>query len=301
MKNAKNANFWQIDNKLKKISKLNGIVILPSFEAWEKFIWTRKFLKKKPKEGYFIWIKNQINFPLTTCINVVSPKISQNLNNLLVVEKNIKAKMNAVCSAAKNNLCAKHRAKGKLLLKQGASLEYEHFHKWGQNDFVNLEYEFTLEKNSRLAYSYKNLFPPKRLEASTIIRSMQGSSSNLEISINALNSEIKIKDTTFLQGKKSQGLVKLRLVGGKKSQISALSRMIAKAPAKGHLDCQGLLIDNSSKISLIPELICQNKEAQITHEASIGKISEEQLNYLKMRGLTEKEAIELIIGGFLKI
>jgi Fe-S cluster assembly scaffold protein SufB len=62
-----------------------------------------------------------------------------------------------------------------------------------------------------------------------------------------------------------------------------------------------IVIDKNSKISLIPELICQNKKAQITHEASIGKISEEELNYLRMRGLTEDEAINLIVSGFLKI
>jgi Fe-S cluster assembly scaffold protein SufB len=76
---------------------------------------------------------------------------------------------------------------------------------------------------------------------------------------------------------------------------------LANSPSKGHLDCQGLLVDKKSKISLIPALICQNKETQITHEASIGKISEEQLTYLRMRGLSEKEAIDLICSGFLKI
>jgi Fe-S cluster assembly scaffold protein SufB len=48
-------------------------------------------------------------------------------------------------------------------------------------------------------------------------------------------------------------------------------------------------------------LVCESKEAQITHEASIGKISEEQLNYLRSRGLNEKEAIDLIISGFLSV
>jgi len=64
------------------------------------------------------------------------------------------------------------------------------------------------------------------------------------------------------------------------------------------LDCQGLLVDKDSKISLTPELICQNKLAQITHEAAIGKISEEELSYLRMRGLSEEEAINLIVSGF---
>jgi len=90
------------------------------------------------------------------------------------------------------------------------------------------------------------------------------------------------------------------LAGRKNSKITAHSSIIATAPSKGHLDCQGLLVDKNSEISLIPELICHNKNAQITHEASIGRISEEQLSYLRMRGLKEEEAIDLIVAGFLE-
>ena len=300
MKNAKNVHYWQVDHQVKNIFEVKGITILPSQKAWEKFGWTRKWFEKKPKEGYFIWVKKQVDFPLATCITIASPKVSQDLTNLLVIEKGIKAKANVVCNAAKNNLCGTHKAQGKLLLKEGANLEYNHFHQWGQKDFVSPDYEFILEKNSRLIYAYKNLFPPENLKLKTIIQSNENSSSNLSFIINGLNSKIRIEDIVNLLGQNSQGIVRLRLVGKKNSQIKAISKIFAKAPGRGHLDCQGLLIDKNSNISLIPELVCQNKEAQITHEASIGKISEEELNYLRMRGLTEKEAIDLIVTGFLR-
>ncbi|MDI6886840.1 MAG: SufD family Fe-S cluster assembly protein, partial [archaeon] len=119
--------------------------------------------------------------------------------------------------------------------------------------------------------------------------------------INGLNSKIGIFDKVELSGKNSQAIVRLRLVGRKNSQFEAMSIISAKKSSRGHLDCQGLLVANSAKISLTPRLICQNKNAQLTHEASIGKISEEELTYLRMRGLSEKEAIDLIITGFLEI
>jgi len=145
------------------------------------------------------------------------------------------------------------------------------------------------------------LFPPENLEFKTTIYSGENTSSNLNFIINSLNSKTKVKDTVFLKGKNSQTVVRLRLVGRKKSQIEAISQIFATSPGKGHLDCQGLLVDKTAKISLIPQLVCQDKEAQITHEASIGKISEEELTYLRMRGLSEKEAIDLIVSGFFKI
>ncbi|XOA43192.1 MAG: SufB/SufD family protein [Candidatus Nealsonbacteria bacterium] len=301
MKNVKNVHFLQIDHKIKNIFEAKEVTILPSLEAWQKFVWTRKFFGEKPKEGYFVWVKKQINFPLMTCITIASPKIFQDLNNLLIIEKNIKVKANGVCNAQKNNLCGTHKAKGKLILKEGVFLEYEHIHRWGEKDNISLDYEFTLEKNSRLIYNYQNLFPPENLKLKTTIHNGKNSSSNLNFVINSFNSKTKVKDTIFLEGQGSQGIIRLRLIGRKKSQIEAVSQIFAKAPGKGHLDCQGLLISKTAKISLIPQLVCQNKEAQITHEASIGKISEEELTYLRMRGLTEKEAIDLIVSGFLKL
>lgn len=59
----------------------------------------------------------------------------------------------------------------------------------------------------------------------------------------------------------------------------------------------GLLLDGNSSIDAVPELL--NKDATLTHEASIGRISEEELSYLRSRGLTEDEAIGLIVTGFL--
>lgn len=301
MKNVKNVNYWQIDHRIKQIFERKGAVISPSPTAWEKFKWSRAYFEKKPKEGYFVWIKKQVDFPLTTCITIASPKISQDLTNLLVIEKGITVKANVICNAAKNNLCGTHKARGKLLLKDNTSLEYNHLHRWGKKDFVSPDYEFILGKNSRLVYTYKNLFPPENLQLKTTIRGGKNSSSNLNFIINGLNSRIEVKDTLFLEGKNSQGTIKLKLVGRKNSQLMAKSSIIAKTLGRGHLDCRGLLVDKNSTISLIPELICQSKDAQITHEASIGKISEEELNYLRQRGLSEEEAINLIVTGFLKL
>ncbi len=294
-------NYWQVDHKVKDIFKLKEVIILSSPKAWEKYKWSRVWFKKKPKEGYFIWLKRQTDFPLATCITIASPKTSQNLQNLIIVEKGVKAKVNAACNATKNNLCGTHLAQGKIILKDNATLEYRNLHKWGQKDFVGTDYEFILGKDSKLIYSYKNLFSPKNLQMKTVIFSGKNSSSNLNFIINSLNSKIKVEDIIFLKGRDSQGVLRIRLVGRKKSKIEAISKIVAEAPSKGHLDCQGLLINKSANISLIPELVCRNKDAQLTHEASIGRISEEELVYLRMRGLSEKEAINLIVGGFLKL
>ena len=301
MKNVKSAHFRQIDHQIKAINQRNGTIILPSPEAYDKFPWTRRHFAKKPAEGYFVWVKKETGVPLTTCVTIASPKIQQNLINLLVVEKNVKVKANVVCNAAKNNLYGIHQAKGKLILKEGAVLIYNQFHQWGKNDFVNPNYEFILGKNSQLTYTYKNLLPPKELKLKTIIHAKKGASCQLTTTINGIKTKISVEEGIFLEGKDSRGILQLRLVGRKESQTKAASKIVAQKAGFGHLDCQGLLIDKKAVIDLIPRLICQNPKAQLTHEASIGKISDQQLNYLRSRGLSEKEAINLIVSGFLEI
>jgi len=294
------ADYYQIDNKIPEICDLKGIEILPAKLAWEKYNWTKKYFSKKPKSGYFIWVKKQPKLPLFTCIALANKNIKQQLQNLLVVEKNLEVELQGTCNALKKNLEGFHKAIGKVVLKEGAVLQCKHIHSWGQKDTVQPNYEFFLEKKSRIDYSYKVFSPPKKLKMKTSVALLEGSSANLNIGGSFSHTKAEIKDSLILKEKHASGIVKLRLVGSKNSEIIAHSQIKAQAESKGHLDCQGLLIDKETKISLIPELICKNKKAQITHEASIGKISGEALNYLRMRGLSEKEAVNLIVNGFLE-
>ena len=299
MKISNELNFWQVDNQIKCINELNGTVILPTSKAWDRYSWVRKFFKDKPMEGYFIWVKNQPQKPITTCITIQKSHIKQNLGNLLVIENGIQAKTNVLCNAVHFNLNSAHYALGKVVLKDGASLEYEHQHIWGKEDQVFPNYQFFLGKNSKLIYNYKNLFPPKKLEIENLITQKEKSSSNINILISGINSKIKINEGVIQRGNNAKSIIRLRLVAKKNTKIQSESYILAKSESQGHLDCQGLLVDKKSEIILMPKLICQNKFAQLTHEASLGRISEEQLTYLRQRGLTEKEAIDLIIGGFL--
>ena len=301
MRNVKNAHYFQIDHQIKNISQVKGVEILSSLAAWKKYNWARKYFSLKPKEGYFIWVKKQVSFPLFTCILLCSKNITQNLQNLLIIEKNLKISLQGTCQAAKKNLLGAHKAQGKIILKEGSSLKYKHFHSWGQKDIVTSCYEFFLEKNSKLDYVFKTLSTPRKLRINTSFNLLTGASCNAKIVANCKGTETEIKDNLILKEKEASGQVQIRLVAREASKVSAYSKIEAQAESRGHLDCQGLVLDKGSEVSLVPELLCKNKKAQITHEASIGKISQEQLNYLRMRGLTEKEATNLIINGFLTL
>lgn len=300
MKNAKNAHFWQVDHQIKRIARSDHSEILPSSKAWDKYAWCRKYFDKKPKEGYFVWVKKQPNKPLSTCVNI-SKNAKQKLNNLLIIEKDLDVELQGFCGNA--NLCLKgsHKASGNIIIKKGSSVTYKHYHSWEKDSIVEPNYEFLLEENAKLDYVYKTTHTPKKLTVKNKITCMKGAKASIKIIADCKNTKFLTEDTIALMGEGSSGISRLRLIARKRSSIKAYSRIFAHSPSSGHLDCQSLITDKKSSVNLIPEVVCENKDAQITHEASVGKISEEQLNYLRTRGLNESQAINLITAGFLKI
>ncbi len=70
--------------------------------------------------------------------------------------------------------------------------------------------------------------------------------------------------------------------------------------SKSHVECDTLILDDKSASDTIPTNICNNNSSFLEHEATVSKINEEQLFYLMSRGLTEKEATQMIIMGFIE-
>ncbi|MGI5920813.1 MAG: SufB/SufD family protein [Syntrophomonadaceae bacterium] len=75
--------------------------------------------------------------------------------------------------------------------------------------------------------------------------------------------------------------------------------LVGKTECFGHVECDAIIMDDAT-IKSVPELSAENSEAVLTHEAAIGKIAGEQLIKLMSLGLTEQEAINTILEGFLR-
>ncbi|MGI6413963.1 MAG: SufB/SufD family protein [Syntrophomonadaceae bacterium] len=108
-------------------------------------------------------------------------------------------------------------------------------------------------------------------------------------------SDIKI----FIQGNKGTAQVFSRTVAKDNSTQVFKASIMGETECFGHVECDSIIMDRA-KIKSIPELIAQNSEAVLTHEAAIGKIAGEQLIKLMSLGLTEQEAMDTILNGFLK-
>ena len=104
--------------------------------------------------------------------------------------------------------------------------------------------------------------------------------------------------TIVLDGDDAKGRVISRSVAKGRSQQCFRPCMEGNARSFGHVQCDSIIMDNA-KIRSIPEIAANSTEAQLIHEAAIGKIAGEQLLKLQTLGLTEEEAEDRILKGFL--
>ncbi|MBE5970447.1 MAG: SufD family Fe-S cluster assembly protein [Lachnospiraceae bacterium] len=108
--------------------------------------------------------------------------------------------------------------------------------------------------------------------------------------------------TTFevdMNGDDSSASISSRSVAKGESKQLFVSKINGNAKCSGHSECDAIIMDNA-KISAIPEITANDLDAQLIHEAAIGKIAGEQIIKLMTLGLTEAEAEEQIVNGFLK-
>lgn len=101
-----------------------------------------------------------------------------------------------------------------------------------------------------------------------------------------------------LNGENSGAHVVSRSVAKENSKQLFISRVNGNNACSGHTECDAIIMDNAS-VSAVPEIMANHTDAQLIHEAAIGKIAGEQLIKLMTLGLTESQAEEQIINGFL--
>ena len=109
-------------------------------------------------------------------------------------------------------------------------------------------------------------------------------------------------ETSFqvdLDGEGSSANIISRSVARDNSTQLFLSKINGNNRCAGHSECDGIIMDNA-RISAIPEITANDLDAELIHEAAIGKIAGEQITKLMTLGLTEEEAEAQIVNGFLK-
>ena len=215
-----------------------------------------------------------------------------------------------------------------VIIVAGCGIHNDH-HKDSQHDGIH---RFFLEEGAKVRYVEKHYGEgsgdgKRILNPVTEVYLKAGSSMEMEsVQIKGVNSTIRTtvgeldKDTNFvvsekimtsgnqfakttfdvkLNGENSSTHVTSRSVATENSEQLFVSKIYGNEKCFAHSECDAIIKDNA-KVTATPEITANNVEANLIHEAAIGKIAGEQLIKLMTLGLSEKEAEEEIIKGFLK-
>jgi uncharacterized protein len=112
---------------------------------------------------------------------------------------------------------------------------------------------------------------------------------------------ISVKESLFLNGENARGLAKSRIVSSERCQSEVIGEAVGNAPfARGHVDCVEIIKGRDARASAIPRLVVVDDRAKLTHEAAIGSVDKKQVETLMARGLTEDEAVDVVVRGMLR-
>ena len=261
---------------------------------------------KEDVSGINIYVKENTKFEYVHIPVIITESgLSDVVYNDFYIGKNANVYIVAGCGIHNDHhKDSKHDGIHRFFLEEGAKVKYIEKH-YGEGTgtgkkILNPVTEVYLKDGSMLEMETCQI---KGVDST--IRTTRGeleNNTNLLIGEKIMTHGTQTAKTIFeveLNGENSSTHVVSRSVATEHSRQEFKSKIIGNSKCFGHVECDAIIKD-IAKVVAIPEIIANNTEANLIHEAAIGKIAGEQLIKLMSLGLTEREAEEELIKGFLK-
>ena len=181
--------------------------------------------------------------------------------------------------------------------------------------YIEKHYGFGPGKGGKILNPITEVFLEKGAEAKLEMEQIKGVDSTIRKTVAKLadNSKIMVQERLMTHGRQAAESVYEIELNGKNTVADVVSRAVAQDLSnqtfkatlvgnnicRGHSECDAIILDKA-RVHAIPALDAKSCDAELIHEAAIGKINNEQLIKLMTLGLTQKEAESRIINGFLK-
>lgn len=254
--------------------------------------------------GFFIRVKEntRVEDPIMTCM-FMSVGGLQAPHNVVVVEKGAQATIYTGCTIAPESF-GLHAAVSEYYVEENAELRYVMVHAWNNVTHVRPRTAVKVSSGGRYISYYANMSRVKTLQTYPKVILESGAYTLMASTLLGLaDSEQDVGGVAILVGNESRAELISRVVAKDQSRVVARSRITTSqnVSAKGHIECKGMLLSENAMIETVPELEALSPNAILTHEASIGRLAEDEINYLVTRGFTRDEAVGLLIRGFVTI
>ena len=256
--------------------------------------------------GSFIYVPKGVKLekPLQSYFRINTEQMGQFERTLIIVDDEASVHYVEGCTAPQYSEYSLHAAVVEIFVGKHGYCRYSTVQNWS-NNIINLVTKRTLVKDfGHMEWIDGNIGSAINMKYPACILAGEGAKGTT-ISIAFAGSE-QIQDTGakmihLAPNTTSQIISKSICRGGGKVNYRGTVRHAKNAfNAKSHIECDTIILDDISTSDTIPTNIVENDSSYIEHEATVSKVSEDQLFYLMSRGLTEAQATEMIVMGFIE-
>jgi Fe-S cluster assembly scaffold protein SufB len=251
----------------------------------------------KVEEGF------HIIHPVHLCFGVLPMEGKQKIKVNMLIEKEAEMAILAHCIFP-NAVKIQHIMEAKIELEDKAVLRYDEVHYHGLTGGIEVVPQAIIKIGKGACFITNFSLTKGRVGKLDINYQAEVDANGILEMVTQVygygEDEIKVRENGRLFGDGSKGLIKSRIAVRDRAESEVISELEASAPnARGHVDCIEI-VQGEARAKAIPMVNVQNEKAQVTHEASIGRANQKELETLMARGLDPEEAIDIIIGGLLK-
>jgi Fe-S cluster assembly protein SufB len=256
--------------------------------------------------GSFVYIPKGITveLPLQAYFRLNSANIGQFERSLIIADEGSRVHYVEGCTAPQYTTDSFHSGVIEIVVKKGARVRYTTIQNWSTNVYNLVTQRSVVEENGTMEWVDCNLGSKVTMKYPSTY--LMGPGAHGEILSVAFAGKGQHQDAGgkvihFAPNTSSKVTSKsISKDGGRSSYRGLLKVYKGAKDSKSSVSCDALLLDPQSRSDTYPTIEIDEEEVTIGHEASVSKIGEEQLFYLKSRGLTQEEATTMVVSGFIE-
>jgi Fe-S cluster assembly protein SufB len=254
--------------------------------------------------GSFIYVPQgvTIDLPLQAYFRIDAPKMGQFERTLIIADKGSSVHYIEGCSAPVYRSNSLHSAVVELIACQGATIRYTTIQNWSNNVYNLVTKRAVAHDDATVIWIDGNFGSKLTMKYPSVV--LQGNRSKGQVISVAVAGQGQHQDAGAKMihcGSDTSSYIvsKSMSKSGGRTSYRGLVKVIGRARnAISKIQCDALLFDNESRSDTYPTMQVANSSSTVEHEATVSKISEEQLIYLQSKGFSAQEARGLILGGF---
>lgn len=317
----RSGSFVQRDNHVSHRHTIQeGVELMSTSEALKKYDWLQDYWWKAvavdqdkytanvqlhQNDGYFMRTLPGVKttFPLQACLYLQEDRSVQNVHNIIIAEEGSELHIITGCTTAAKVKEGIHLGVSEFFVKKGAKISFTMIHNWSEDVVVRPRTGIMIEEDGVYLSNYILLKRAKSLQTypNAYLLGENSTARFNSVLVAPEGSNIDTGARTFLRapGAKAEIISRTISTGG---TVMARGHMIGEVPGvKAHMECNGLILSEQGIVAAVPELEGRVADIEMSHEAAVGKIAKEEIEYLMARGLSEDEAKSTIIRGFLDV